>query len=141
MKTTTIILAVALIALMTVAALLIIRYMRKLTELESRANDITAQEKDLQKRHNRLDRWETELKDQCRRQSEWDDRRKHVYANVAVQNSDPKKPDMKAVEKSLSMKIGYAVRREFPDIQTSERDGRTIYSADFYVTPFTQDEH
>ena len=133
------ILAVCLILLSATAALLTIRAMRKQSEAEDFANALSEKEKQLNKRYNELDRWESELKDQRRRQDEWDDKRKKIYANFEVLDSDENKPDRKAIGKSLSSKIGYALRKEFPDIKErhdNAKGGRTVYSIDFYVTPF-----
>lgn len=143
MKTATIIMAVLLIVLCTMAVLLIIRYMRKLTELEQKAEDLATQEKGLQRRHNSLESTKAMLDDQARRQSEWDERRKHIYANFVVLDSDENKPSYKSIGKSLSSKIGYALRNKFPEIKAthdSENGGRTVYSIDFYVTPIIEEK-
>ena len=141
MKTTTIILAVALIVLMGVAVLLIIRYLRKLSSLDVRAAELDEQEKGIDRRHKALDRWQAELKEKDRRQKEWDEARKHIYANFEILDSDENKPTMKSVGKSLSSKIGYALRKEFPEIVETRDDkkGRTVYSVDFYVTPYNDE--
>jgi len=139
MYTALIILAVTLVILLVVTAVIAIRYSRKSTEAAQYAAELSEKEKALQKRHNDLDRWQSNLKDQCRRQSEWDERRKHIYANFEVLDSEEEKPSRKSINKSLSSKIGYALRKEFPDIQERHDDvkgGRTVYSVDFYVTPF-----
>ena len=139
MLTFNIIMAIILIALSVTNAIIIRRYSRKFEETERRAANLEQKERELQKRHNALDRWNSELKDQCRRHQEWDERRKHIYANFEVLDSEEDKPTMKSIGKSLSSKIGYALRKEFPDIQERHDDtkgGRKVYSVDFYVTPF-----
>jgi hypothetical protein len=110
-------------------------------DYESKLPDLVSREKALQKRHNDLDLWERQIKEQVRHQSEWLDQRKHIYANFEVLDSEENKPTAKSIGKSLSSKIGYALRREFPDIQERHDDakgGRTVYSVDFYVTKFEQ---
>ena len=139
MTTANIIMAVCLIILMGVAVMLIVRYMRKATEVERKAANLEAQEKGLQRRHNALDKWNADIKAQAKRQSEWEERRKHIYANFVVLDSDESKPSIKSIQKSLSSKIGYALRHEFPDIRQKHDDdkgGRTIYSVDFYATEY-----
>ena len=137
MTTANIIMAVCLIALMGLAISFIIRYARKNDEIESREAAAASKEKSNNKRHNELDRWAGELQAQAKLQADWDAKRKHIYANVSVGIDDENKPDMKAISKSLSSKIGYALRREFPVINIKEtHDGRTVYSVDFYVTPY-----
>lgn len=139
MTTFNIIMAIILIALSVTNAIIVRRYSRKFAETERYAAELAEREKGLQKRHNELDRWQSNLKDQCRRQQEWDERRKHIYANFEVLDSEEDKPTMKSIGKSLSSKIGYALRKEFPDIQERHdetKGGRKVYSVDFYVTPF-----
>lgn len=141
MTTASIIMAVCLILLMGLAVCLIIRYARKYSALERREADLESRERGLQVRHNSLDRWATTLNDQARRQSEWDEKHKHIYANVEVLDSAETKPTAKAIGKSLSSKIGYALRKQFPDIQERHDDkngGRMVYSIDFYAAPFEQ---
>lgn len=140
MTTASIIMAACLIALCAVAAFVVIRYARKHTELEKKAVELDEQERGIQVRHNALDRWAADLKDQAKRQAAWDEAHKHIYANVEVLDSAEEKPTAKAIGKSLSSKIGYALRKQFPAIQERRDDkngGRTVYSVDFYVAPFT----
>ena len=138
MKTTTIILAAALIVLMGVAVLLIVRYMRKLSEVNVKATELDAREKGLIKRHASLEKWQAEIREESRKQAEREETRKHIYANFEVLDSDENKPTKKSIGKSLSSKIGYALRKEFPEIaeKRDDKKGRTVYSVDFYVTPY-----
>lgn len=139
MTTANIIMAIALIVLMAVAVLLIVRYSKKLTEIELKAQELDQQEKGLTKRQNTLDKWCADLKDEQRRQDEWLQKRKHIYANYEVLDSAESKPSAQTIGKSLSSKIGYALRHEFPDIaqrHDNAKGGRTVYSVDFYVTPY-----
>lgn len=138
MKTTTIILAAALIVLMGVAVLLIIRYMRKLSDLALRENELDVREKGINRRANSVERRQDELKSLAHRQVEWENSRRHIYANFEVLDSDENKPSIKIIGKSLSSKIGYALRKEFPEIaeKRDDKKGRTVYSVDFYVTPY-----
>lgn len=129
----------------TVAAAINLWYSIKakkvLKDYESKLPDLVSREKALQKRHNDLDLWKHQIEEQARHQSEWLDQRKHIYANFEVLDSEENKPSAKSIGKSLSSKIGYALRREFPDIQERHDDakgGRTVYSVDFYVTKFEQ---
>lgn len=138
MTTFNIIMAIILIALSVTNAIIVRRYSRKFAETERHAANLEQKEKELQKRHNALDRWASELKDQCRRQNEWDEKHKKIYANFEVLDSEENKPSMKSIGKSLSSKIGYALRKQFPEIQQHHDDkkgGRTVYSVDFYATP------
>ena len=139
MSTINIILMVVLVSMIVIAALLIVRYVRKDAELENKAAELDAQEKGLQKRNNSLDRWNAELKQNAAQQAKYNENRRHVYANVEVLDSDEEKPTAKSIGKSLSSKIGYALRREFPDIKErhdQKNGGRTVYSVDFYVAPY-----
>lgn len=138
MTTATIIMAIALIILMAVAILLIVRYSKKLTEVELKAQELEQQEKGLMKKHNSLDRWETELKAEASRQDDWLKKRKHVSAVFRVADNAQNKPSKKSISKSLSSKIGYAIRKEYPAIKETHDDanGCTNYSVDFYVTYF-----
>lgn len=139
MYTAITILIIALAVLSCGAAVMFFRYTRKQSENEQYASELDAQEKRLQKRKNDLDRWQSTLNAQLERQNEWDDNRKHIYANFEVLDSEEDKPTKKAISKSLSSKIGYALRKEFPDIQERHdeaKGGRTVYSVDFYVTPY-----
>lgn len=61
MNTANIIMAICLILLMAVAIFLILRYLRKLSDVEHKQHELEMKEKDLQKRHNALDRWNHEL--------------------------------------------------------------------------------
>ena len=139
MSTINIILMVVLVSMIVIAALLIVRYVRKDAELENKAAELDAQERGLQKRNNALDRWSAELKQNAAQQVKYNENRRHVYANVEVLDSDEEKPTAKSIGKSLSSKIGYALRREFPDIKErhdQKNGGRTVYSVDFYVAPY-----
>ena len=139
MYTAITILIIALAVLSCGAAVMFFRYARKQSENEQYASELDAQEKRLQKRKNDLDRWQSTLNAQLERQNEWDDNRKHIYANFEVLDSEEDKPTKKAISKSLSSKIGYALRKEFPEIQVRHdeaKGGRTVYSVDFYVTPY-----
>lgn len=116
-----------------------IKYRRLFSEYQEKIEDLERQEKGLQKRHNALDRWAHELKEQCRRQNERDERHRHVYANVEVRDNAEKKPSKKEIGKRLSSKIGYAVRRAYPEIRETRDEsngGRTVFSVDFFVTPY-----
>lgn len=133
--------SVCLIILMAAAVFIIIRYARLSSDVEKRMSILEANEKAVQVRSNALDRWAADLKDQAKRQAAWDDAHKHIYANVEVLDSEEDKPTAKAIGKSLSSKIGYALRKQFPAIQERRDDkngGRTVYSVDFYVAPFSE---
>ena len=139
MTTALVILAIALIALSSAAAVVVFRYMRKNSENEQRSADLNAKHRELQKKLHDLDTWEAKLKDQCRLQVESNSKRKHVYANFEVLDSEESKPTMRSIKKSLSSKIGYAITKEFPNISERHDDtkgGRTVYSVDFYVAPY-----
>lgn len=136
MTTLNIILAACLTILSSVAVILIIRAMRQQNENELFSSALAEKEKELQKRSNTLDLWKSQLEDQTRRVDKWIETHKRVYANFEVLDSDENKPDMKTVGKSLSSKIGYALRKQFPAIQQhhdEKKGGRTVYSVDFYA--------
>lgn len=140
MTTANIIMAVCLIILMGVAVLLILRYMRKTTELQQKERELNVRESNVQKRENALDRWNEEVKAQAKQQAAWSDKRKHIYANMEVLDTEDKPAD-KAIAKSLSSKIGYALRKQFPEINVrhdSKNGGRTVYSVDCYVMPYEE---
>ncbi|MBQ3247492.1 MAG: hypothetical protein IJB08_05575 [Alistipes sp.] len=139
MTTANIIMAVCLIVLMGVAVWLITRYMRMTTEVRFKAQEIDQEKAGIEVRQKALDDWAEKLKAQKREQFEWEERRKHIYANFEVLDSDENKPNIKAIGKSLSSKIGYALRKELPAIRERHDDkngGRTIYSVDFYATDY-----
>jgi len=141
MKTTTIILAVALIVLMGVAVLLIIRYLRKLADLDARAAELDEQAKGIEVRHKSLNKLASELRAKAAKQAEWEKGKKHIYANFEVLDTDENKPTMKTIGKSLSSKIGYALRKDFAEINERHDDkngGRTVYSVDFYVALYNE---
>ena len=139
MTTLNIILAVCLILLSAAAALLTIRAMRLNGEAEDYAQRLSQREKELRKKENDLSAWDDRMKEDTQRISKSLENRRHISANFYVLDSDENKPTMKAIGKSLSSKIGYALRKEFPNIKErhdSAKGGRTVYSVDFYVTPF-----
>jgi len=145
MTTLNIILAVCLILLSAAAALLTVRAMKmqseaesQLSELAERHQQLDREEIELQKKYNDISAWEDRQKQDAKRISKAIDNRRKIYANFEVLDSDENKPDKKAIGKSLSSKIGYALRKEFPDIKErhdTAKGGRTVYSIDFYVTP------
>ena len=140
MTTANIVMAVCLIILMGVAVLLIVRYMRMITEVERKERDLNIRESNAQKSENALDRWNEEVKAQAKRQAAWSDKRKHIYANLEVLDTEDKPAD-KAIAKSLSSKIGYALRKQFPEINVrhdTNKGGRTVYSVDCYVMPYDE---
>lgn len=140
MTTANIVMAVCLIILMGMAVLLIVRYMRKTTELQQKERELNVRESNVQKRENALDRWSAEVKAQAKQQAAWSDKRKHIYANLEVLDSEDKPAD-KAIGKSLSSKIGYALRKQFPEINVrhdANKGGRTVYSVDCYVMPYEE---
>lgn len=147
MTTANLIMAVCLVALMGVAAWLIVRYMRKTTEVELKAQSLASAEKETAKRKAALDKWCAELKTQktllVAERAAWEDNKKHVYANFEVLDSLENKPTIKAIGKSLSSKIGYALRKEYPVIKETRDDkkgGRTVYSVDVYFMPYADAE-
>ena len=143
MKTALIILAILLVVLSSIALIMILRYLRKSSKVDNYAAELELKERELQKRHNELDNREAMLKDWSRRQNEWLKHHKKIYANFVVLDEDENKPTMKTVGKSLSSKIGYALRREFPEIlqrHDDKNNGRTVYYIDFLVTPFSENE-
>jgi hypothetical protein len=138
MNTANIIMAACLIILMGVAVWLIIRYLRKTSEVEIKENELKMKDDILQKNFATLDRsWKKFSKEK----EEWKAARHHIYANFEVLDSQDPKPTMKSIQKSLSSKIGYAMRREFPSIQTrhdEKNGGRTVYSIDFFVSDYEE---
>lgn len=141
MTTATIIMAVCLIALLGVAIWLIVRYMRKTTEVELKAQSLASAEKETAKRKAALDKWCAELKDQksalASEKEAWEANKKHIYYNVVVNDpSAPDFPDTKAF-KALKSGIGYRTASACKDyITVTRKDGKTIYSLDIYVAPF-----
>lgn len=141
MTTANIIMAVCLIVLMGVAVWLITRYMRMATEVRFKAQEIDQEKAGIEVRQKALDEWAEKLKAQKREQFEWEERRKHIYANFEVLDSDENKPTIKAIGKSLSSKIGYALRKEYQTIKEThdeKKGGRTVYSVDIYFTPYDE---
>lgn len=99
--------------------------------------DVEQQEKGLQKRHNALDRWEHDLKEQMTLIK----KQQHVYANVAIDDPDdtaPEFPDT-ATYKKMKSQMGYYVVPKFREhIVRAHKDGRTIYTLDLYVAPYNE---
>lgn len=143
MLTSTIIMAVVLIALSVINIVCIIRFAKKSAIVEKREAEVETKFDILEKRSHELDMKDSMLREHARNLNEYENRRKKIYANFEVLDSDENKPSMKAIGKSLSSKIGYALRKEFPKI-TEHRDGakggRTVYSVDVYVAPFENDD-
>lgn len=138
MNTANIIMSASLIVLMGVAVWLIIRYLRKTSEVEIKENELKMKDDSIQKGLAALDRnW----KKLCKEKEDWKAARHHIYANFEVLDSQDPKPTTKSIQKSLSSKIGYALRRDFPAIHERHDDkngGRTVYSIDFYATEFEE---
>lgn len=137
MTTLNIIMAVCLIVLMGVAVWLVIRYMRKGTEVELRAQDLERQKAGLQKRHNALDNWEHQIKAQVNLLK----KQQHVYSTVAVDDPDDTAPDFPDTVpfKKMKSQMGYYVVPKFRDhIIRSHKDGKTIYTLDLYVAPYNE---
>lgn len=137
MTTANIILAIMLTVLSIIAALFIIRYMRKFVEVENKAADLAEQEKGIRRRHATLDRWSEELKAQAVRQNRY----KHVYANVIIDDPDGTAPDFPdtATYKKMKSNLGYKVVPAFRDyIKATHKDGKTKYSLDLYVSPYDE---
>ena len=126
---------VVAVAMIVIAAMLIVRYTRKANELENKESELDAAELKLRRRTMEIENWSAKVDQNAKRQATM----KHVYANVEVYDNSENKPAKKDIRKSLSSKIGYAIRREFPAIKERhdlKNGGRTVYSVDFYVKPF-----
>ena len=135
MTTANIILAVCLILMMGLAALLIIRYMRKEREVEQLAQDLKAQEQGLTKRQNSLDLWEKQLKATAKQTAH----QKHIYANKSIDDPDNEAPAIQDhnTYKKLVSQFGYSVGKFFRnEITRTHQDGKTIYSLDLNIYPF-----
>lgn len=134
--TTNLIMAICLIVPAAVAVWMIVRYWRKTTECELKLKELAEKEAALEGWRDKLQKQTKEL---GKERTEWHETRKHVYANYEVLDSVENKPSAKTIGKSLSSKIGYALRHEFPDIAERHdfvKGGRTVYSVDFYVTKY-----
>ena len=143
MLTFNIIMAVVLIVLSVINLICINRYTKKNANLEKREAELNNNIDILNKRSQELGMKDAMVAEHARRLNEYENRRKKIYANFEVLDSDENKPTMKAIGKSLSSKIGYALRKEFPKItehRDSAKGGRTIYSVDVYVAPFEMDD-
>lgn len=138
MDTAIIIVSASLIVLAGVNIGLLIRYLRKTSEVNIKENELKMKDDDLQKGLAALDRnWKKLSKEK----EDWKAARHHIYANFEVLDSQDPKPTTKSIQKSLSSKIGYALRRDFPAIHERHDDkngGRTVYSIDFYATEFEE---
>lgn len=135
MSTINVILMLVLITMIVATAMLIIRNVRKQSKLETKAAELEAKERGLHRKEMDLENWKAKIDQNVKRLAEM----KHIYANVEVYDNDENKPSSKSIAKSLSSKIGYAIRREFTTIRErhdSKNGGRTVYSVDFYVKPF-----
>ena len=141
MNTANIIMAACLIILMGVAVALIVRAMRKASEADLKAQELALREAELDNREKGIEQWKAKLKARGDELDKWLAQRKHIYANFEVADNAENKPTAKTIGKSLSSKIGYALRREFPSIQTRHDDkngGRTVYSVDFFVSDYEE---
>lgn len=137
--TTNLIMAICLIILAAAAVWMIIRYGRKKTECELKLQELASREETIATRETALKEWSDKLQKKAKEIGKLMESRKHVYANYEVLDSAETKPSAKTIGKSLSSKIGYALRHEFPDIaerHDNVKGGRTVYSVDFYVTKY-----
>ena len=134
MTTANIIMAVCLIALMGVAAWLIVRYMRKETEVRFRGQELAQQEEGLKVRQQALDEFNEKLRAQVKQQT-------HVYATVAVDDPDntaPAYPDT-ALYKKMKSQMGYYIVPRFREhIVREHKDGKTLYKLDLSVAPYNE---
>lgn len=136
--TTFLIIAAIVCVIVAAANLYFSREARKMIRSYSeKLADVEQQEKGLQKRHNDLDRWEHELKEQMALIK----KQQHVYAAVAIDDPDdtaPKFPDT-ATYKKMKSQMGYYVVPKFREhIVRAHNDGRTIYTLDLYVAPYNE---
>ena len=141
MNTANIIMAACLIILMGVAVVLIVRAMRKASEADLKAQELALREAELDNREKGIEQWKSKLKARGYELDKWLAQRKHIYANFEVADNAENKPTAKTIGKSLSSKIGYALRREFPSIHTrhdEKNGGRTVYSVDFFVPDYEE---
>lgn len=139
MNTAIIIMSASLIVLAGVNIWLLIRYLRKKTECELKLQELASREETIATRETALKEWSDKLQKKAKEIGKLMESRKHVYANYEVLDSAETKPSAKTIGKSLSSKIGYALRHEFPDIaerHDNVKGGRTVYSVDFYVTKY-----
>lgn len=136
--TTFLIIAAIVCVIVAAANLYFSREARKMIRSYSeKLADVEQQEKGLQKRHNALDRWEHDLKEQMALIK----KQQHVYANVAIDDPDdtaPEFPDT-ATYKKMKSQMGYYVVPKFREhIVRAHKDGRTIYTLDLYVAPYNE---
>lgn len=139
METANIIMAVCLIVLMGVAVWLIIRYMRKSTEVKIKEQALDVKEKELRKKESHLNTFAANVRRESDKLDAAMAKMTHVGYTVTINDPDgtaPSQPD-KAVLKSLKSGLGYKtvpVAQKY--IKCKRVDGRTKYSLDIYVAPF-----
>lgn len=139
METANIIMAVALIVLCGVAVWLIIRYMRKTTEVETKAQALEVKGKELRKWESRLNHVSSELKGESRRIDEAMENLTHVGYTVTIDDPDgtaPDEPDKVAL-KAMKSGLGYKtvpVAKKY--IKCVRGEGKTRYSLDIYIAPY-----
>lgn len=136
---TTFLFIAAIVCVITAAANLAFARQARRTarNYADKITDVEQQEKGLQKRHNALDRWEHDLKEQMLLVKQY----QHVYSNVAIDDPDdtaPEFPDT-ATYKKMKSQMGYYVVPKFREhIVRAHKDGRTIYTLDLYVAPYNE---
>lgn len=143
MTTANIIMAVALIILCGVAVWLIVRYMRKATEVEFKGQALDIRETNLQAKEKHFDKFAKEVREEARRIEAIKANLTHVGYTVTVNDPDgtaPEEPD-KAVLKSLKSGLGYkTVPAAKKYIKCKREDGKTRYSLDLYFAPYEAPE-
>lgn len=135
MTTIAIIMSIGLIVMMAVAVLLIITYMRKLSELEACKEEIERQEQELRKHRNALDLWEKQISADSSKIS----LSVHLDTSRTVDDPDdvtPEMPDRK-IYKQLASQFGYLALKQFkPNIVRTHEGGKTTYKLDLNVYPY-----
>ena len=136
---TTFLIIAAIVCVITAAANLAFASQARKTarNYAEKLTDVEQQEKGLQKRHNALDRWEHDLKEQMALIKQ----QQHVYATVAVDDPDNTAPEMPDTPtyKKMKSQMGYYVVPKFRDRIIRRHDagsGKTLYKLDLYVAPY-----
>lgn len=142
MTTANIVMAICLVALMGVAVWLIIRYMRKASEVEIKEQELAQQKSGLEKKDAALHRWEQSLKKDKESLDIAMLERKHVFYNVIVDNANgeaPEHPDRNSM-KAMKSGIGYKIAPLFEqNIKATPVDGKMKYSLDVWVMPYVNE--
>ena len=139
METAKIIMAVCLIVLMGVAVWLIIRYMRKATEVKIKEQALEVKEKELRKKESHLNNFAANLRKDSDKLDAAMAKMTHVGYTVTINDPDgtaPIQPD-KAALKSLKSGLGYkTVPAAQKYIKCKRGDGKTRYTLDLYIAPY-----